>query len=78
MQMIQDRTLTSHTTNRSQADEIAQRIEEGHLPCFLALRRRLSAIAAQEEEERRQDCAQPGEPRGATIGTETPGDTGAR
>lgn len=74
MQMIQDRNLTSHTYNRSQADEIAQRIEERYLPCFQALRRRLSAIEAQEEEEElQQDSTQPGEPRGDTIGTETPG-----
>ncbi len=65
MRMIQDRNLTSHTDNRSQAEEIAQRIETRYLPCFQALRLRLMAMEAQEEEEALPQ--NPDEPGGGAI-----------
>jgi nucleotidyltransferase substrate binding protein (TIGR01987 family) len=41
MLMIQDRNLTSHTYNRSTADEIATNISQRYLGCFQELRSRL-------------------------------------
>lgn len=41
MLMIQDRNLTSHTYNRSTADEIATNISQRYLGCFRELRSRL-------------------------------------
>ena len=41
MLMIQDRNLTSHTYNRSTADEIAANITGRYLTCFQDLRRTL-------------------------------------
>lgn len=51
MRMIQDRNLTSHTYNPSQADDVAQRVAMQYLPCFQALRQRLSAIEAADAAE---------------------------
>lgn len=71
MRMIQDRNLTSHTYNRSQADEIAERIEARYLPCFQALRQRLSAIEAKEEAlQQHPDQPSASLCRGDAIGTE--------
>jgi nucleotidyltransferase substrate binding protein (TIGR01987 family) len=67
MRMIQDRNLTSHTYNRSQAEEIAQRIETRYLPCFQALRLRLGEIETQELEECPRPSPQPGEPHVEAI-----------
>ena len=41
MLMIQDRNLTSHTYNRSTADDIAANITTRYLPCFQQLHRQL-------------------------------------
>ena len=41
MLMIQVRNLTSHTYNRSTADEIATNISQRYLGCFQELRSRL-------------------------------------
>jgi nucleotidyltransferase substrate binding protein (TIGR01987 family) len=41
MQMIQDRNLTSHSTNRATADAIAAQTIDAYLPCFQHLRDRL-------------------------------------
>ena len=48
MLMIQDRNLTSHTYNRSTADEIAAHIVASYLPCFQRLRSRLERRLAEE------------------------------
>lgn len=48
MLMIQDRNLTSHTYNRSTADEIAAHIVASYLPCFQQLRSRLERRLAEE------------------------------
>jgi nucleotidyltransferase substrate binding protein (TIGR01987 family) len=74
MRMIQDRNLTSHTYNRGQADAIAERIEARYLPCFQALRQRLAAIEAQEQEQCPQPSELPGEPRSQAITAERPGE----
>ncbi len=50
MLMIQDRNLTSHTYNRSTADEIATNISQRYLGCFQELRSRL-----QQRQEARTD-----------------------
>jgi len=41
MLMIQDRNLTSHTYNRSTADDIAANVNSRYLACFQQLRERL-------------------------------------
>jgi nucleotidyltransferase substrate binding protein (TIGR01987 family) len=51
MLMIQDRNLTSHTYNRSTADEIATNIGQRYLSSFRELRSRL-----QQRQEARTDC----------------------
>ncbi|MEI6829793.1 MAG: nucleotidyltransferase substrate binding protein [Synechococcaceae cyanobacterium ELA445] len=48
MLMIQDRHLTSHTYNRSTADEIARHISATYLACFQQLRARLEQRLQQE------------------------------
>jgi len=49
MAMVQDRNLTSHTYNRSTAEQVSQQVETRYLPCFQELRqvlaRRLEAAA---------------------------------
>jgi len=44
MLMIQDRNLTSHTYNRSTADDIAANINSRYLACFQQLRERLHQL----------------------------------
>jgi nucleotidyltransferase substrate binding protein (TIGR01987 family) len=48
MLMIQDRNLTSHTYNRSTADEIAAHILDSYLACFQQLRTRLERRLREE------------------------------
>jgi len=48
MLMIQDRNLTSHTYNRSTADDIAANIKSRYLACFQQLRKRLMQRQQQE------------------------------
>ncbi len=36
--MVQDRNLTSHTYNRSTAEQVSQQVEGRYLPCFRELR----------------------------------------
>jgi len=48
MLMIQDRNLTSHTYNRSTADEIAAHIVGSYLPCFQQLCTRLERRLLEE------------------------------
>lgn len=48
MLMIQDRNLTSHTYNRSTADEIAAHILGSYLACFQQLRTRLERRLREE------------------------------
>lgn len=52
MLMIQDRNLTSHTYNRSTADDIAANITTRYLPCFQQLQRRLQQRLQQETQPR--------------------------
>ena len=40
--MVQDRNLTSHTYNRSTAEQVSQQVEARYLPCFRELRQVLS------------------------------------
>jgi len=44
MPKIQDRNLTSHTYNRSTADDIAANINSRYLACFQQLRERLHQL----------------------------------
>lgn len=44
MLMIQDRNLTSHTYNRSTADDIAANVNSRYLACFQQLRERLHQL----------------------------------
>jgi len=44
MPMIQDRNLTSHTYNRSTADDIAANVNSRYLACFQQLRERLHQL----------------------------------
>jgi len=44
MLMIQDRNLTSHTYNRSTADDIAANINSRYLACFQQLRERMHQL----------------------------------
>ncbi len=50
--MVQDRNLTSHTYNRSTAEQVSQQVEARYLPCFRELRQvlseRVQATAAEE------------------------------
>jgi nucleotidyltransferase substrate binding protein (TIGR01987 family) len=50
--MVQDRNLTSHTYNRSTAEQVSQQVEDRYLTCFrelrLALSERVQATAAEE------------------------------
>ena len=50
--MVQDRNLTSHTYNRSTAEQVSQQVEGRYLPCFRELRQvlseRVQATAAEE------------------------------
>jgi len=51
--MVQDRNLTSHTYNRSTAEQVSQQVEARYLPCFQELRRELSQrVQAAAGEER--------------------------
>ncbi|MBM5793278.1 MAG: nucleotidyltransferase [Cyanobacteria bacterium K_DeepCast_150m_m2_101] len=52
MLMIQDRNLTSHTYNRSTADDIATNITTRYLPCFQQLHQRLQQRLQRETELR--------------------------
>jgi hypothetical protein len=54
MQMIQDRNLTSHSTNRATADAIAAQIIDRYLPCFQHLRDRLEQRRLAESTSRTQ------------------------
>jgi hypothetical protein len=36
--MVQDRNLTSHTYNRSTAEQVSQQVGARYLPCFRELR----------------------------------------
>ena len=50
--MVQDRNLTSHTYNRSTAEQVSEQVAARYLPCFRELRLVLSErvrIAAAEE-----------------------------
>jgi nucleotidyltransferase substrate binding protein (TIGR01987 family) len=50
--MVQDRNLTSHTYNRSTAEQVCEQVAARYLPCFRELRLVLSErvrIAAAEE-----------------------------
>ena len=50
--MVQDRNLTSHTHNRSTAEQVSEQVAARYLPCFRELRLVLSErvrIAAAEE-----------------------------
>jgi hypothetical protein len=50
--MVQDRNLTSHTYNRSTAEQVSQQVEMRYLPCFQELRQvlgqRLQEAIAEE------------------------------
>jgi hypothetical protein len=50
--MVQDRNLTSHTYNRSTAEQVRQQVEVRYLPCFQELRQvlgqRLQEAIAEE------------------------------
>jgi hypothetical protein len=50
--MVQDRNLTSHTYNRSTAEQVSQQVEVRYLPCFQELRQvlgqRLQEAIAEE------------------------------
>ena len=50
--MVQDRNLTSHTYNRSAAEQVIEQVGARYLPCFqelrLVLNERLQATAAGE------------------------------
>jgi nucleotidyltransferase substrate binding protein (TIGR01987 family) len=50
--MVQDRNLTSHTYNRSTAEQVSQQVGTRYLPCFrelrLVLSERVQATAAGE------------------------------
>ena len=50
--MVQDRNLTSHTCNRSTAEQVSQQVETRYLACFRALRQvlgqRLQEAIAEE------------------------------
>jgi predicted nucleotidyltransferase len=50
--MVQGRNLTSHTCNRSTAEQMSQQVEDRYLPCFqelrLVLSERVQATAAEE------------------------------
>ena len=51
--MVQDRNLTSHTYNRSTAEQVSQQVEVRYLPCFRELRQVLSQrVQAAAGEER--------------------------
>lgn len=52
MLMIQDRNLTSHTYNRSTADDIAANITTRYLPCFQQLHQRLQQRLQHETQPR--------------------------
>jgi nucleotidyltransferase substrate binding protein (TIGR01987 family) len=50
--MVQDRNLTSHTHNRSTAEQVSQQVGSRYLPCFRELRQVLTqrqASAGKEE-----------------------------
>ena len=49
MLMIQDRNLTTHTSNRATAEAIAGNIRERYCPCFQQLRVRLEERMRQEQ-----------------------------
>ena len=53
MLMIQDRNLTSHTDNRSTANEIAAHISQRYLTCFQQLRSRLQQRQHEETDRTR-------------------------
>jgi nucleotidyltransferase substrate binding protein (TIGR01987 family) len=40
--MVQDRNLTSHTYNRSTAEQVSEQVGSRYLPCFRDLRQVLS------------------------------------
>jgi hypothetical protein len=40
--MVQDRNLTSHTYNRSTAEQVSQQVGSRYLPCFRELRQVLT------------------------------------
>jgi nucleotidyltransferase substrate binding protein (TIGR01987 family) len=42
LRMVQDRNLTSHTYNRSTAEQVSQQVGTRYLPCFQELRQVLS------------------------------------
>jgi nucleotidyltransferase substrate binding protein (TIGR01987 family) len=42
LRMVQDRNLTSHTYNRSTAEQVSQQIATRYLPCFQELRQVLA------------------------------------
>ena len=50
--MVQDRNLTSHTYNRSTAEQVSEQVGTRYLPCFqelrLVLSERVQATAAGE------------------------------
>jgi len=49
MLMIQDRNLTSHTSNRATAEAIADHSVNGYLPCFRQLRSMLQKRLVEHE-----------------------------